>query len=587
MQFFIVLFLTILSAQVPIKCNLISVETSNIETIRQNPPQTDTSIISATGFFRIYFDSTGTDAPELTDLNGNGISDYVDEVAVMADSARKVLVDIMGFLPVPGQDEAPYPIYISNRDPYNYGLNTNGGWIEIDNNYSQGFYTLGLQAMRVTIAHEYFHAVQRKYRDLSNENRYFYEFSSTWIEDIIIPDGNDYLFWLDGPNRIWTYPEIAFSETDGYSVAFYGHYLNTIVEEIEIGMESNLVREIWEKIGNTNLTFSSCINSILNDYNYSFIESWTDFIARNHYNSRNPDFYYHPDLENVDPIGIGASTIYEYLTESMNLYSNKASLSAYVVYYDGILNIDHHNSDMSGRIVILGENLDDDALFSPSEIMNIPLYKDVDKMTFIYGAQSNENIEIDFFLSRKPYPPAVFNGYAESERIILTWSPSLSSEDILNYYIYRNGKILDSIPDTTYIDSNIEPVTQFTYQVTAVNPNGESDFSNEVHITSWPKDDSVEINKIVSIYPNPIKLTNVNNMFMILDSSSDFSSPEIKLFDITGRNKSFLFPISFKKGRQRLIINRLFDESFSSGWYMLQVKFESEKFDHIPVILVK
>ena len=196
----------------------------------------------------------------------------------------------MGFIPVPEEGENPYPIYIENRSSGNYGVNTNSGWVEIDNDYSSGFYTYGLQAMKVTVAHEYFHAIQRKYRDLAIENRYFYEFSSTWIEDVIFPEGNDYLFWLDGPDRVWTNPGIAFSDTDGYSAALYGHYINSIIEGQENAIQSNLIREIWEKIGNTNLSFSSSINSILDNYNSSFIESWTDFIARNHFNSRNPEF---------------------------------------------------------------------------------------------------------------------------------------------------------------------------------------------------------------------------------------------------------------------------------------------------------
>ena len=381
---FIVLAISSLAlAQLPVKCDLKAELHYLNESFRHTPPDADTSIVSPNGYFRIHFDTTGTDAPDSFDENLNQIPDYVDEVAVMADSARKGLVGIMGFLPVPDIDEDPYPIYIENRPSGNYGVNTNGGWIEIDNNYSSGFYTLGLQAMRVTVVHEYFHAVQRKYRDLEHENRYFYEFSSTWIEDIIVPDGDDFLFWLEGQNRLWTYPEIAFSETDGYSVALYGHYLNSIIEGLENGMESDLIREIWEKMGNTNLSVSSCINSILDDYQSSFIFSWTDFIARNHYNSRNPEYYYHPDLYDVVPISISASTIYQFWSEPMQLFNNRANLSSFVVYYDGILNIDHQSDNMLGKIVIRGESIEDDIMLEPEELMNIPLFKDVDKMTLV------------------------------------------------------------------------------------------------------------------------------------------------------------------------------------------------------------
>ena len=48
--------------------------------------------------------------------------------------------------------------------------------------------------MRLTVAHEFFHAIQRAYRAYPSGNTTFlYEMSSTWIEDVIVPDGNDYL----------------------------------------------------------------------------------------------------------------------------------------------------------------------------------------------------------------------------------------------------------------------------------------------------------------------------------------------------------------------------------------------------------
>ena len=40
--------------------------------------------------------------------------------------------------------------------------------------------------------------------------------SATWIEDIIVPDGDDYLFWVD---QFFNNPEQDISETDGYSIA--------------------------------------------------------------------------------------------------------------------------------------------------------------------------------------------------------------------------------------------------------------------------------------------------------------------------------------------------------------------------------
>ena len=131
MNIYFLFFFTILSAQNPIKCNI----SDDIHELYQlsilNPPDTDTFIISPSGFFQINYDSTGIDAPPSIDDNLNQIPDYVEEVALAADYSRLVLVNFMGFIPVPEEGENPYPIYIENRSSGNYGVNTNSGWVEI------------------------------------------------------------------------------------------------------------------------------------------------------------------------------------------------------------------------------------------------------------------------------------------------------------------------------------------------------------------------------------------------------------------------------------------------------------------------
>ena len=177
--------------------------------IRISPPNWEKFITSQSEEFIIYFDTLGINAPDTTDLNQNNIPDYIDNVAHSIDSIKYVLCDLMGYKSVPSYGENPYPIYISNRSSGSYGINYGmgnsteapNGWVEIDNNYSSGYHTSGITAMQVTLAHEYFHAVQRKYREITGENvqtlRFFYEFSSTWIEEIIYANHDDYIFWVD------------------------------------------------------------------------------------------------------------------------------------------------------------------------------------------------------------------------------------------------------------------------------------------------------------------------------------------------------------------------------------------------------
>ena len=166
-------------------------------------PVNQDSAISPSGYFFIHYDTTGEAAPDLTDNNpNNGIPDYVDEVGIIADSARNVLINEMTYQQEPLDNDGIYDIYLSKLGDREYGWAnpTNGGrsYLKIRNEYDI-FSTSSLsslQLMRITLAHEYFHAIQYGYRKYSvsssfTSNKYFYEMSSMWFEDILIPDGND------------------------------------------------------------------------------------------------------------------------------------------------------------------------------------------------------------------------------------------------------------------------------------------------------------------------------------------------------------------------------------------------------------
>ena len=64
---------------------------------RSSRPDKETYAISPSGHFYIHYDNNGNAAPNPLDINNNGVPDYIDEVGLIADSARYVLVDLMGY----------------------------------------------------------------------------------------------------------------------------------------------------------------------------------------------------------------------------------------------------------------------------------------------------------------------------------------------------------------------------------------------------------------------------------------------------------------------------------------------------------
>ncbi|MFQ5633129.1 MAG: MXAN_6640 family putative metalloprotease, partial [bacterium] len=173
-------------------------------------PSLPMNFISPSGVFRIHYSTTGVHRVDTTSTNGHGAPDYVWEAALAADQSYQMLVETLGFnahLSDNGVDGPEFDIYIVNtRSVFSvsyYGATTpeervGNGWtsyIAVENDFEENFFTKGLDALRVTIAHEYFHAIHFSYY-FRDEDVFFYEMSSTWFEDEAYPEVNDYLQYL-------------------------------------------------------------------------------------------------------------------------------------------------------------------------------------------------------------------------------------------------------------------------------------------------------------------------------------------------------------------------------------------------------
>jgi len=295
---------------------------------RNNTPPTCSSYTdSENGYFRVHYGNCNADnSPGSNYFNStvNATQIYVDAVAEAAEYSRSLLL-AMGFNQETGDSDGIYDIYLTNFSDGYYGVNypssQGGSFIYIDNDYSN--FSCGpchispssLDLMKITVAHEYFHAVQRSYSP-GNSNLFFWELSSTWFEDVAYPSINDYLNW-----SYYTYlenPEDDFSSyipQEGYSLALFGHYLTQTYDETN-NQDSNIMRLIWESFdGNNNESALQAINYVLsNQYNSSFSESWSDFNVRNNFNGEfedmNNNIYYYEDQKYIPSLSGFGNTQY-------------------------------------------------------------------------------------------------------------------------------------------------------------------------------------------------------------------------------------------------------------------------------------
>ncbi len=239
-------------------------EDQRLKLVQRPRPSTRHSLITPSGLFRVHYDTDGRNAVNPDDDDGNGIPDYIDLTLAILDSIWVLQVEQLGYNPPPsdnglgGGDE--YDVYVADLArgggcglPYSlYGCafpGTSGATtyshLEIDNNFTDPNYkqTRGLDALRVTIAHEFHHAIQFGYY-APRAGNWWQESTSTWMEEVAYPHIDDYLqyltYFLGEPQRALNSGLEGRNHT--YGSAIFSHFLDQRYNR-------ELNRQIWEEVG--------------------------------------------------------------------------------------------------------------------------------------------------------------------------------------------------------------------------------------------------------------------------------------------------------------------------------------------------
>jgi hypothetical protein len=241
-----------------------------LKSILQFRPVNDTSIVSPSGKFRIHFDTTEADSnqPLLYDSNGQVIPGstmaFIDSVAKICDYVYQVEVDSLGF-PSPPSDSGAgggneYDIYVQSLPTGEYGYTdwnpsepiinrvnpTYAAWTVIRNEF-QSTYTHGIPAIEVTIAHEFHHGIQIGNYGLWQNDLWFYELTSTWMEQVVYPEVNDYYQYLSAFfNNVDQPFDLYESDYAGYERCVFGIFVQNEYKEYG-GVQ--VMKGIWQKMG--------------------------------------------------------------------------------------------------------------------------------------------------------------------------------------------------------------------------------------------------------------------------------------------------------------------------------------------------
>jgi len=279
------------------------------------------SRLSPSGRFRIHYDTTGTDAPALIThtLNAervpNTVEQFVDSVAFYFDYAWKLEIDTMQYTapPVDGvQGGGPeYDVYISDLPSELFGqtsFDTNPvdgqrytTYIDVDNDFL-GYRTPGIDGLRITAAHEFFHAIQVGSYAYWGSDRWFMELTAVWMEHNGFPGIHDY--WFDLPLYFQRFAGLPFNTSvfGGYERSVWAHYLTK-----RFGRD--ILRDIWG--GMKQAPVLSSMAAVLPRYGTTFESEYALFSDWNYYTADRADpLRYYDEGKNYPRLSANVSTTF-------------------------------------------------------------------------------------------------------------------------------------------------------------------------------------------------------------------------------------------------------------------------------------
>ncbi len=216
----------------------------------------------------IHYVASTEDAPDMTDTDADGIPDYVEAARDTFEEVWAVEVATYGYR-APKSDLSStnnggnglvdvYITQLGDQGLYGYcttddpnAAPTSGypffdfsAYCVIDDDYLEfPPSSSGLAGLRITLAHEFFHAIQFAYD--ATEDRWFMESTATWIEDEVYDDINDN--WQYLPRSPIGMPQVPL-DANNRAFNVYGAWIfpRFIAETSPTTPGYDLIRRVWE-----------------------------------------------------------------------------------------------------------------------------------------------------------------------------------------------------------------------------------------------------------------------------------------------------------------------------------------------------
>ncbi len=249
----------------------------------------------------VHYVATTNDAPPLADTNTNGRPDYVDTAFSTVSSVHDRFVAAGYRSPKPDGtkggtsatdvyiadigDNGLYGYCTTDQKVPNQGPYDAWAYCVIDDDYAANEFptNTSVENLQVTVAHEFFHAVQFGY-DV-NEDSWFLEATAAWIEDEFYDDVDDNLQYLaSSPLRQPRTPLDTFGGSFHYGTWIFFRYLSERFPAAQAGLPV-IVRDMWRKAdgatGGRDLYSMQAVKSVLRAKKQDFPKLFAQFSNAN------------------------------------------------------------------------------------------------------------------------------------------------------------------------------------------------------------------------------------------------------------------------------------------------------------------
>jgi hypothetical protein len=230
-------------------------------------------------------DPSDPNAPDLADLDGDGVPDAVTRIVAALESARAFMLTDLGYHAPPVDVRYPVQIAIGDDRGYTQALpggigNSRPSFTVVPPRYVRS--STSDAEMRAFAVHEYFHAVQNGY-DYS-EAAWIGEASSAWVEDLFVDDAD--------PNHEYLVEFVPFPRRPLHFANTYAEYgaflfLQFLTERHGGGSVAGagLVRELWELMavpegitGAPDLSPAAAITAVVERHGSNMQHVWGEFL---------------------------------------------------------------------------------------------------------------------------------------------------------------------------------------------------------------------------------------------------------------------------------------------------------------------